>query len=475
MDISQEAIMKELQSVKELKAELETIIESIYDEIYVTDANGTTLRVNSACKRFYGLDPHDLIGKNVSHLANIGIFYPALTPKVVKEKKPFSILQVTQSGREVIVSATPVFDSQGNVAKVVSITKDVTEINQLKKNLEDTEQMMNNYKNQLAGMQKQNNDVTNNIVCRSKMMKNIISLVNKVSAYDSTILINGESGVGKGILAKYAHDISHRKDQPFITVNCGAIPENLLESEFFGYERGAFTGANKEGKIGYFEMANNGTLFLDEISELPLALQVKLLTAIQEKSIVKIGGNKQNKIDFRLIAAANKPLGTLVKKGLFREDLYYRLNVIPIEIPPLRNRKDDIIPLVYYFLDYFGNLYKKHLCISTDALGLLYEYSWPGNIRELENMIERLLITIDDTEIKPQHIPINLLNEGTNIDVSNFDGSLSLKKSIGQIEKDIIIKAYLELKSSYKVAKLLNISQSSVARRLKKYQQESEN
>lgn len=463
-------VLKELACLRALKAELETIIESIHDEIYVTDAEGTTLRVNSACKRFYGLSPQELIGKNVNAIANMGIFYPVLTPKVVKEKRPFSTLQITQSGREVIVSANPVFDSEGNVIRVVSITKDITEINQLKKELEDTENMMKNYKTQLHEMQTKNKELTGNIISRSKEMKDIMELATKIACYDSTVLIYGESGVGKGLLAKYIHSISNRKDAPFITVNCGAIPGNLLESELFGYEKGAFTGANVEGKPGLFELADKGTLFLDEVSELPLSLQVKLLTAIQEKTITKIGGNKPIKIDFRLIVAANKSLELLVKKGVFREDLYYRLNVIPIEIPPLRERTDDIVPLVYHFLAYFGNQYKKQLSVSPRTLDHLISYSWPGNIRELENIIERLVVTVDHYEIQPQQLPLHLKSDAALIKLKQAEGkNFALKESVESLEKDIILKAYKELKSSYKVAKLLNISQSAVARRIKKY------
>lgn len=465
-------LLEKISTLKEINTELETIIESIYDEVYVTDADGTTLRVNSACKRFLGLEPNKLIGKNVNALKFIN---PVLTPKVVKEKRVISIIQITKTGREAIVTATPVFDNEGNVSKVVCITRDITEMNKLKKELEKTEKMMINYKEQLLDMQTHNNDIIDNIVCKSKKMKNVIELARKVSKYDSNILITGESGVGKGVVASYIHNMSHWKATPFISVNCGSIPENLLESEFFGYEKGAFTGASKEGKIGLFELSNNGTLFLDEICELPLPLQVKLLSVIQEKTFVKVGGSKQIKVNFRLIAAGNKPLKPLVKKGLFREDLYYRLNVLPIEIPPLKERKEDILPLIYNYLNQLGNHYNKKLSISSEAIDCLMGYPWPGNVRELENMVERLIVTVDESEIKLSHIPSHIKNNSLYPIINEIEEISSLKDSVDEFEKEIILKAYKKLKSTYKVAELLKVSQSAIARRLKKYKLEMKN
>ncbi len=465
-------LLQELTNEKVLNTELEVILESIYDEVYVTDANGTTLLVNSACKRLYGLDPEELIGKNVNYLSNIGIFSPPLTPKVVQEKKTMSEIQVTRTGKEVIVTANPVFDKEGNVIKVVSITRDITEINQLRKELVNTRNLIRQYKDQLITEQAIV-DNSHQIIYRSKTMRNVIELAEKIAAYDSNVLIIGDSGVGKGILAKYIHKNSNRKDGPFITVNCGAIPENLIESELFGYEKGAFTGANREGKIGLFETANKGTLFLDEISELPLSMQVKLLAAIQEKTITRVGGNKQINLDFRLIAAANRSLEDLVKRDLFRKDLYYRLNVIPIFIPPLRERKEDIVHLIYHFLDHFAKLYNKKLSMSSSALDLLIEYSWPGNVRELENLIERLVVTVDDYEISEQHLPAYVKNTKHEIEDGSLPNSLKeLKDKMAAMEKEIIMQAYKELGSTYKVAKQLNLSQSSVARKIRNYRME---
>ncbi|WZL73205.1 sigma 54-interacting transcriptional regulator [Clostridiaceae bacterium 35-E11] len=466
-------LLEEISSLKAINAELEIILESIYDEVYVTAADGTTLRVNSACKRFFDLEPSELIGKNVKDL-NI---HPILTPRVVKEKKTITKFQQNINNREAIVTSTPIFDENRNVVKVVSITRDVTEINQLKKQIQESEILIDNYKSQLLSMQTKNNHIIHNMICKSKKMKNIIDLATKASKYDSNILITGPSGVGKGVLAKFIHDISHREKGPFIHVNCGSIPENLLESEFFGYERGAFTGANKTGKIGLFELSNNGTIFLDEICELPLALQVKLLTVLQEKKVTRLGGNKEIKVDFRLVAAGNKPIKKLVQNGRFREDLYYRLNVVPIEIPSLAERQEDILPLIHHFLNQLDKRYHKKLSISSEAIDCFFNYAWPGNIRELENIIERLVVTIDEDEIKPYHLPPHM-----RINSNSFYGTFSqtqpicsLKDLVYKFERDIILSSYKEQKSTYKVAKLLDISQSAVVRRLKKYKLEMEN
>ncbi len=305
-------------------------------------------------------------------------------------------------------------------------------------------------------------------IAGSKAMRRVVSLVQKVAKVDSNILIMGETGVGKEMAARSVHNCSRRMDGPFIKLNCGAIPEHLLESELFGYESGAFTGAKKEGKIGLIELADCGTLLLDEVADLPITMQVKLLRVLEERLVMRVGGTKSKKVDFRLIAATNKNLEQMVKKQKFREDLFYRLNVIPVVIPPLRERKEDIIPFILFFLDKFNKKYDMAKEISPEVIQSLLKYEWPGNIRELENTIERLMVTTDSNIIQIEEMK---QNTGINI-VGSFEDEKS-PKALGTVleetERNLIYQAFKNCKTTREMADVLGISQSAVVRKIKKY------
>ncbi len=308
------------------------------------------------------------------------------------------------------------------------------------------------------------------IVTRSKEMEPVMELAIKASMSNANILILGETGVGKDFLASYIHSKSTVRNGPFVNVNCSAIPESLLESEFFGYGKGAFTGAKDDGKPGFFEAANGGTIFLNEMGELPIHLQVKFLNVIQQKAITKIGETTQRKVDFRLITATNRNLLELVSQGRFREDLYYRLNVISIYIPPLRDRKDDIVSLLNYYL--FKNMEKYNIKrrFSPELLDILINYSWPGNIRELENLVERLAITSNDYIIDQNVLPQDFINKTNRYDIEKKDiCNSSLKDMVKEFEASIIRLKYTEFGSSRKVAKALGISQSQANEKIKEY------
>lgn len=463
-----DVLASELESTKELYKELEAIFDSSYDEIYVTDGEGYTLRVNKASERLYGLDANKIIGKHVSELEKDGLFSPSITPQVLKEKKRVTLMQTTKNRQKIIVTANPVFDEKGNIIRVVTNSRDITELVNLKQRLEETEKLIDTYRCELAQLRKERLG-SEKIIARSTTMKPIFDLVDKVASVESTVLIEGESGVGKGVIASNIHQLSKMSNGPFITINCGAIPENLIESELFGYESGSFTGAKREGKKGLIELANGGTIFFDEIGELPLNLQVKLLHVIQEKKLMRIGGNHYIDVDIRIIAATNRDLQRLIQERKFREDLYYRLNVVPLVIPPLRHRKEDILPMAQHFLDSFNQKYGLRKKFTGGIIEILEKYQWPGNVRELENLVERLVVTSDVNEISPFHLPEHFFHSESNLNKIVVLDVCNLRTATEEVERQILRKALLKYRSTYKMAKALEVNQSTIVRKLHRY------
>ncbi|AND40508.1 hypothetical protein A361_15575 [Cytobacillus oceanisediminis 2691] len=310
------------------------IFDSLYDGIFVTDNKGVCIYVNQAYERISGLQPTYLIGKHVGKLVKDGVVSHAVSLDVLKDKKRKSINQKLNTGKELLVTGNPVFDNNGNVYMVVTNVRDTTDLNKLEQQINHYKKMEERYSLEMKiNLLEKNKD---HIYTKSSAMKNIYELIYRISSVDSNVLITGETGVGKEFIANMVHQTSRRKNQPFIKINCGAIPKDLLESELFGYEQGSFTGARKAGKLGLFEMADKGTILLDELGELPVELQVKLLRAVQQQEFIPIGGTKAKKVDTRIIAATNQNLMEKIKEGNFRQDLYYRLNVVSINIPPLR-------------------------------------------------------------------------------------------------------------------------------------------
>jgi PAS domain S-box-containing protein len=463
-----DAVVQELEVVKELNRELQAIFDSSYDEIFVTDGDGNTLRVNKAGERFYGVKAEEIVGMNVNQLEQLGFFSPSITPQIIKEKRRITSVQTTKSGKKLIVTGNPMFDQEGNIIRIVTNSRDITELSNLRQRLEETEKLMENYRVELAKLRKERLKSID-IIGRSSTMKHILELAEKVALVDSTVLIEGESGVGKGVIASKIHQLSKRCERPFITVNCGAIPENLIESELFGYEGGAFTGAKKEGKKGLIEMANGGTLFLDEIGELPLNLQVKLLHVIQEKRLMKVGGGESIDVNVRILAATNRNIQHLIKERKFREDLYYRLNVVPVVVPPLRHRKEDIPALIDNFLEAISEKYEIHKKVSSEARELLTAYNWPGNVRELENLIERLVVTIDAHEIMPGHLPDYILHsDGSSEKVFVLD-ICSMRNATEQVERQLLQKALVKFRNTYRMANALEVDQSTIVRKMQRY------
>ena len=431
---------------------LKKILDYSSDEIFVLDGEARIVFVNSVCEKHYGLKPHEVMGKYNVELFEKGYWKPSIVPIVFKEKKQVTIKQTTYIGAELLTTAVPILNAQNNIELVVITSQELQNYISIK------------YENNPES--KGTNDAEWNLITNCNQMKDILKMCEKISKVDSTVLIHGESGTGKGVLAHYIHQISNRKKNTFMKINCATLPEDLFESELFGYLDGAFTGAKKAGKIGLIEAADGGTLFLDEIGEIPLSVQAKLLQVIQEKRFIPIGGHRTKKVNIRIIAATNRNLVEMVKKGEFREDLYYRLNIIDVKIPPLRERREDIIPLAYHYLYKFNKVYQMNKLISQECLDIFSLYSWPGNIRQLENLIERLVVTSDSVIQQadlPELIADNVTSQIQSILPPNLD------EAIDHVKKTLVIKSFQKHKSSRKVAKDLNISQTRAVTLINQY------
>lgn len=449
-----------------LNRALDAIIENSYDGIYITDQDGITLYTNSAIERITGIPKEYYIGKSVDQLIKRGILNASVTHKVVKLRRTVSVVQDNFAGKETLITGSPVFNAEGEIEQVVTNIRDLSDLNELMHELTKVNELNNQYKQEIEKLRKITSK--DGVVFVSDKMKMIYEIAERISDIDATVLILGETGVGKDVLARNIYNRSIRsKKGDFIKINCGAIPADLLESELFGYEGGAFTGANQKGKPGMFELAESGILFLDEVGELPLQLQVKLLRALQEREIQRIGGTKPKKIDVRIIAATNRNLTEMVKSGDFREDLFYRLNVIPITIPPLRERREDILALTDLFLTKANEQYKFSKEIDSRLKEYFYQHDWPGNVRELINIVERLVVLTDNQILSINDLPEEYQPENRN--QPNLNAALTLKEAVERAEKEILTKAAQAYQTTYEIAEALESSQATIVRKLKKY------
>ncbi len=445
-------------------------LEASSDGILVSDDKGNVVYVNTAYEITTGLKKEQLIGKNLNNLLDEKVFNTAVSLSVLKEKKIVSVMHKYVTGKNALTTASPICDEDDNIIGVVCNTRNISELIKLRKELEESKRLTQNYLNELHQLRQLQMECEG-FVFKSDIMTKVLKFASKAALFDSTILIYGESGTGKELLAKFIHQHSTRKEGPFIRVNCAAIPTELFESELFGYEPGSFTGAAQKGKPGMFELANEGTILLDEVSELPLAVQSKLLRVIQEREVLRVGGCSPIKINVRILASANKKLSEEVEQGKFREDLYFRLNVVPITIPPLRERKEDIAELISYFLENLNKRYKKNVTITLDAIDIMTGYPWPGNVRELQNLIENLFIINSDSEIGTEQLPTHILTEHFLAEAISEGKSSSSKLCYLQekFEKNIIISTLKTSSSMRKAASVLGIDPSTLCRKMKKY------
>ena len=466
------------------------ILDLISDGVYISDRQGRTLKINSMYERLSGLKKEQLQGRNVDYLVSEGIFDTILNPEIVKTGKPATCLQTDSKGKKLVLNGYPIFDDSGDVALVVTFVRDITLLSQLREQIRSQRKLVEKFKTNIQYIN-EGGDHQRLLIAHSPVMVDLKRSLENLSATDANILLQGETGVGKDVFARKIHQISTRSGNPFIKVDCPTIPESLFESELFGYAPGAFSGAHTKGKLGFFEMAEKGTLFLDEIGELPMAVQAKLLRVLQDREIVRVGSTKLRKVDVRIVSATNRDLEEEVRQGRFRSDLFYRLRVAVITIPPLRDRHEDVVPLAQYFLERYGSRYKKSIIFDDDTLEVFSQYDWPGNIREMENLVQSLVITKQSGNIRISDLPSNMVglfadscrdmsnpptenmgNTATTLEFPGLNreleaGDRSLKSIMSDIERQILNFALKKHGTHSKVAERFKVDRSTLFRKLR--------
>ena len=459
-----ECVMQEMDVVSSIFEELNVCLESSHDGIMVSDGMGNVIRLNAALEKLIGVKRRDILGRNVADLVQEGVYESSAILQVIETGKTATVV-IDHNGRQLLITGSPVYNANSAMTAVVANIRDMSELNDLRQKLEQQQMIAEKYSKELAHIARQQSAQTSFVAC-SREMKTILATIHSISEVDSTVLISGESGTGKEMLANETYPASKRSDRPILKVNCGAIPPALFESELFGYEDGAFTGARRKGKPGFFELAHMGTLFLDEVGELPLEMQVKLLRVLQEGEIIRIGGSKPISVDVRIIAATNRDLWEMTEEGTFRQDLDYRLNVINIEVPPLRQRRDDIIPLVMHMLERFNQKYGKHTEIPIELGKVLRELPWRGNVRELENLIENLVVLCPEDVLTPEHLPVRYQRGQNPASQVEIRGILPMKDMVRRAERQLIANAQAQYSSMQEVAKALGVDVSTISRKL---------
>jgi transcriptional regulator with PAS, ATPase and Fis domain len=456
----------ELEKSNQTATQLNEELQSVYGQyeggtIFISDEKGTFEFVTSMIESDCGLAPNEVIGKSASELEQYG-FSPSVTRMAIDQGESQVVVQKPTPEKYFVSMAEALRDSSNHITKTVAVSYDYS--NQIK--LWDLMSQAQTILNEEPA-----EDITSaKIVTCSDNMLNILTLAELVATADSTVLITGETGTGKEMLAEYIHSKSKRAQNPFIRVNCGAISKNIAESELFGYEGGAFTDSNKSGKTGLFEAANGGTIFLDEIAYLPMDQQTKILNVLQDRNIIKVGSTETRDLNIRVISATNIDLEEQVWKGKFRKDLFYRINVVPIDIPPLRARKDDIPLLINHFLNVYNKKYDLGKWIGDEAFNILCQFSWPGNVRELKNVIERLVVTTKDAMIKKSDLPVNIAASSQSKPAIQINKIAPMKAIMNDVERKLIQKALKEYISNKKAAEVLGIHPATVSRKLKKNQ-----
>lgn len=462
-----EELIKHYEPYKERQINAFQIGNEISDGIYLIDPSGVVLEVNRIFCFLTGLKKENVLGQPIQRLVDRGYIYKAISLQALRDKERTAGMNaMLRTQRKVLSTAIPSLNEEGRVMQVLTVMRDLTEIDRLRENLDRVEEDRSRYLHELEYLRSQALRETD-IIGSDPSIQAVIQLLHQVADVDSTVLIAGETGTGKELVAKELHRISSRRNGPYIKVNCAAIPDNLLESELFGYVKGAFTGADHAGKAGMFELAEKGTILLDEIGEMPIGLQAKLLRVLQEREVRRVGSGQPISVDARVVASTNRDLAQQVKDGTFRRDLYYRLNVVPVNVPALRDRSSDIPLLAAYFLERYNKKYDKRKTFDMSVMRSLAAYPFPGNVRELVNMVERLVVT------SPQDL-ISVADFRGIVEVeagitSLVDPGLPLKEAVGQFEKRLVEDALQTHGSTHKAAKALGVSQPTVLRKAHQY------
>lgn len=447
------------------------IFDALDAGVFVVDQDLVIRAVNSQFEKVTTLRKEELLGHNVQYLLDHNYISDSVSLRVFHERQPVTRILNYRGieGKDVLVTGRPVFDAQGDLRFIVCTLRDWSLLTEVYQELHTERLNSEKYKRQLDNLALQQLE-DSEIVARDRKSRNMLQMAARVAKVDASVLLLGESGVGKDVLARFIHRSSKRSwEGTFVHVNCGAIPDTLFESELFGYSTGAFTGAKKMGKAGLLEVADKGTLFLDEIAELPLLMQTKLLKFLQEKNVMRLGDTKEVPVDVKVIAATNQDIESLVTAGRFRKDLYYRLNVFKIRIPALRERKDDIAPLVAHFLKQFNGKYGQKKVISPEVLEVFMTYDWPGNVRELEHTMEQLLVLSPDDSIHLEHLTEPLSNNLLTTDAIRLSGSLPLKDVMESVEKAVLMRAIRATDTLNDAAEQLGIDLSTLTRKKQKY------
>lgn len=447
------------------------IFETLDEAVSISDADGVIIYLNKRHEAITGIPASELLGKPVQELVRRGLFDVVLNPGIIRNKQAETQVQEVACGRKLVLDGHPVLDENGEVALVVTYLRDITKLSELREQLASQQELLEAYqKLQSVGSSLEKVPP----VVQSKSMKQLYGQLGIIAETDATVLLLGETGVGKDVFARRLHRLSERADKAFVKADCGSMPENLIETELFGYAPGTFSGGSKNGKIGLVEAASGGTLFLDEIGELPLLMQTKLLRLLQDKEVVRVGATTPQQVNVRIVAATNKNLEKEVEAGRFRSDLYYRLKVAVIDIPPLKKRRADILPLARVYLKVFCQKYQREVSFSPEAEDALLKHSWPGNVRELENLLLGCVVTSKKGVIEPSDLPFALAPE---IRVSTGDGlgdlqvtGKSLKEILDEVEKSIILQGMERVGNIAKLARELKLDRTTVFRKLKKYE-----